>query len=129
MRIGVMRRCQNLTFKVNFLCQKSSESFWFFSLKKKHIFCYWYFLITSFFKFLYFLKWCPIFDSSPLLKFSKFYNFIWPKIFLILYTSLDNFATGSIDILHTSGNPRIARILRKTCVSWNYSNLLNYVSL
>ena len=27
LRIGVMERCQNLTFKVNFLHQKSSESF------------------------------------------------------------------------------------------------------
>ena len=39
----------------------------FFSLKnaslEKH-FSYWYFLVTSIFKWLYFLKWCPIFDSS-----------------------------------------------------------------
>ena len=49
--------CQNLTFKVNFLCQKSSESF---SL----------------------LKWCPIFDSSPLLQFLKFNNFLWVCQFL-----------------------------------------------
>ena len=31
---GVVKKCLNLTFKVNFLCQKSFESFWiFFSLK------------------------------------------------------------------------------------------------
>ena len=34
MSFGLMVSCQNLTFKVNFLCQKSSESFsTFFSLK------------------------------------------------------------------------------------------------
>ena len=38
-----------------------------------------HFLILTFFdninfKSLYFLKWCPIFDSSPLLQFSKFNN-------------------------------------------------------
>ena len=33
---------------------------------QEHIFCYWHFLIISIFKSLYFLKWCPIFDSSPL---------------------------------------------------------------
>jgi hypothetical protein len=49
--------CQNLTFKVNFLSQKSSESF---SL----------------------LKWCPIFDSSPLLQLLKFNTFLWVCQFL-----------------------------------------------
>ena len=48
----------------------------------EHIFCYWQFLITSIFKSLYFLKWCPIFDSSPLLQFSKFNNFLWVCWFL-----------------------------------------------
>ena len=43
---------------------------------KEHIFCYWYFLIKSIFKSLYFLKWCPIFDTS-LHQFSKFNNLLW----------------------------------------------------
>ena len=30
----------------------------------------------SIFKSHYFLKWCPIFDSLPLLQFSKFHNFL-----------------------------------------------------
>ena len=34
------------------------------------------------FKSLYFLKWCPIFDTSPLTKFSKFNNFLWVCWFL-----------------------------------------------
>jgi hypothetical protein len=42
-----------------------------------YIFTFLPFLIISIFKSLYFLKWCPIFDSSPLLQFSKFNNFIW----------------------------------------------------
>ena len=29
---------------------------------------------------VYFLKWCSIFDSSPLLQFSKFGNFIWIQL-------------------------------------------------
>ena len=33
---------------------------------QEHIFCYWHFLITSILKSLYFLKWCRIFDTSPL---------------------------------------------------------------
>ena len=56
-----------MTFKVNFLCQKSFESFWFFfhwriSVLKK-VFCYCHFLKTSIFEPLCFLKWCPIFDG------------------------------------------------------------------
>ena len=34
-------------------------------------------MMTSISKSLYFLKWCPIFDSSPLHQFSKFNNFLW----------------------------------------------------
>ena len=49
---------------------------------QEHIFCYWHFLITSTFKSLYFLKWCPIFDTSPLTQFSKFHNFLWVCWFL-----------------------------------------------
>ena len=43
---GGVKKCQTLTFKVNFLYQISSEYFWFFS----------HFLITSIFKSLYFLN-------------------------------------------------------------------------
>ena len=49
-----------------------------------------HFLKTSIFKSLYFLKWCPIIHSSPLLQFSKFNNFIW----LNLYLSLENCSTN-----------------------------------
>ena len=45
-------------------------------------FCYWHFLIASIFKSLYLLKWCPIFDTSPLTQFSKFNNFLWVCWFL-----------------------------------------------
>ena len=53
-------------FKVNFLCQKSFESFWMFffhywiSVLKKD-FCY--FLQNSIVKPLCFLKWFPVFDG------------------------------------------------------------------
>ena len=83
-----MGRCQkywNLTFKVKFLRQKSSKSccFFFEEYEFRSIsFVIDIFLITSILKPLYFLKWCPIFDSSPLLQFSKFNNLIWlPLIF------------------------------------------------
>ena len=38
--------------------------------------------MLSIFKSLYFLKWCPIFDTSPLHQFSKFNNFLWVCWFL-----------------------------------------------
>ena len=41
----------------------------------EYIFCYWHFLTASIFKSVYFLKWCPICDSSPLHQFSKYNNF------------------------------------------------------
>ena len=46
----------NLTFKVNFLCQKSLESFSFFSLTNINLGAQLTFLITSGFESLYFLK-------------------------------------------------------------------------
>jgi hypothetical protein len=62
-----VKKCQNLTFKVNFLRQKLSESFWFyFSLKNMNLRAHFLFLKTLLFKALYFLKWCPVFDSLPL---------------------------------------------------------------
>ena len=60
-----------LTFKVNFLYQKLSESF--------SIFFHWR---ISIFKSLYFLKWCPIFFTSPLTQLKKFNNFLWVCWFL-----------------------------------------------
>ena len=38
--------------------------------------------MASNFKSLYLLKWCPIFDTSPLTQFSKFNNFLWACWFL-----------------------------------------------
>ena len=70
-----MERCQKVPkSQLNFLCQKSSESFCFLLLKS--IFCNCDFSIASILKSLYFLKWCSIFD-----------------IFLILYPSLENSTT------------------------------------
>ena len=43
---------------------------------QENIFCYWYFSITSILKSLYFLKWRPIFDTSPLTQIAKFKNFL-----------------------------------------------------
>ena len=52
----------------------------FFSLKNINLGAH--FLITSISKSLYFLKWCPIFDTSPFTQFSKFNNFLWVCWFL-----------------------------------------------
>ena len=38
--------------------------------------------MASNFKSLYLLKWCSIFDTSPLTQFSKFNNFLWVCWFL-----------------------------------------------
>ena len=67
-----------LTFKVNYLYQKLSESFSIcFSLKFFVNDIFW-----SILKSLSLLKWCPIFNTSPLTQFSKFNNFLW--VFFIL---------------------------------------------
>ena len=42
-------------------------------------------LITSIFLSLYFLKWCPIFDTSSLTQFSKFNSLLWACWFLGKY--------------------------------------------
>ena len=69
-----------MTFKVNFLYQKLSESFSFFFHWRisilEHIFCYWHFLITLIFKAVYFLKWCPILTPP------HFNNYLWVCWFL-----------------------------------------------
>ena len=84
--MGRCQKCQNLTFKVNFLHQKLSESFLIFiSLKNINSgahFLLLTFLIASIFRSIYFLKWCPIFDTSPLTQFSNFNNFLWVCWFL-----------------------------------------------
>ena len=59
-------------FQSEFSVKKFPNLSIFFSLKK-YSFCYWHFLITSIFKSLYFLKWCPFFDylntTLPLSRF------------------------------------------------------------
>ena len=65
--VKVVKNGKILTFKVNFLCQKLSESFYFFSSKNiilvAHFLFNWHFLTIAIFKPLYFLKWRPIFDD------------------------------------------------------------------
>ena len=57
-----------------------SKIFFFFALKNINLGAH--FLITSIFKSLYLLKWCPILDTSPLHQFSEFNNFLWVCWFL-----------------------------------------------
>ena len=71
-------KCQNWTFKINFLGQKLWESFWFFHWKLS-IFKRAHFLSLT----LYFLKWCPIFDNPQLCLFTKYNSFLIECWFLI----------------------------------------------
>ena len=81
-----VKQCQNCTFKVNFLCQKSTEFF-----RKKKLFkiinlgdhfLKKLFFLTSIFEALYFLKLGPIFDELALPVFSKYNGFLWVYWFL-----------------------------------------------
>ena len=76
----VRQKCQNCTFKVNFLCQKSTEIF-----QKKNSFKninlgeFVKKNLTSIFETLYFLKSCPIFDEQSVasIKYVDFWSKIW----------------------------------------------------
>ena len=89
----------------------------FFSIKEYQFrstsFCYWHFLITSIFKSLYFLKWCPIFDTSPLTQVSKFNNFLWVCWFLGKNNS--NFVYPDNPYCHTHYVP--------ICTIWQFTKL------
>ena len=69
-----------LDFQSKFSTSKIIWGFPFFSLKNTNLGAH--FLITSTFKSLYFLKWCPIFDTSPSTQFSNSNNFLWFCVFL-----------------------------------------------
>ena len=81
-----VKKCHNLTFKVNSMCHKLLESFSiFFSLKNINLGAH--FLLLTFFdnikiEWLLFLKCHLFFDTSPLNQFSKFNNFLWVCWFL-----------------------------------------------
>ena len=70
--------------KFNFLTSKIIVSQFFFSLKNTNLrtnfCCYWHFSIIPIFKSLYFLKWCPIFDSLPPHQFAKFNDFLLSRL-------------------------------------------------
>ena len=70
----------------------SVKHFMLLTLKMFH------FLITSIFKSLYFLKWCPIFVTSPLNQFSKFNNFL--RVCWFLGKNLSNGQKFELPINH-----------------------------
>ena len=79
----ILWKCQSLIFKVNFVHQKSSKIFWFFSLKYLNLGANFFlleFIDNVNFWIILFLKLCPIFDSLPLLQFSQFNNFLWLQL-------------------------------------------------
>ena len=90
------------TFKVSFLCQKSSKSFSiFFSSKDIYLeahFFYWHFFYNINSQITLFSKMMPIFYSSPWHQFSKFNHFLWLcwfwgknlSNFVLLAIKLDN---------------------------------------
>ena len=79
----MIENCKFLTFKVNFLCKKCSESLFFFILGANFLLMT--LLTTSIFKPLYFLKRRPIFEDfySTDLKTSTLFKglvaCLWPK--------------------------------------------------
>ena len=77
LRTSVVGRCQRVPkfyFQSQFSVSKIIQiSLIFFPLKNTILGAH--FLIASIFNLLL-LKWCPIFDSSPLNQFSKFNNFL-----------------------------------------------------
>ena len=76
-----IKKCKSLTFKVNFLFQNWSVSFWF-SFRKQYVGAY--FWTTSNLKINYFLKWRQIIEDSTLSIFKKYNDFlgVWQKIYL-----------------------------------------------
>ena len=96
------QKLQNLTFKVNLLLSKIIWIFLSFFFVERYLLIYFLlltFLTTYIFKTLYFLKWCL---DSTILIFTKYNNFlgvcldIWLKTNLILYPSLRNLTTHSV---------------------------------
>ena len=90
-----VKKCQNLTFKVNFQVYQNVKnhldfSDFFFHLQFRITLLEEQFLKTSIFGMFHLLRWCPIFDDSSLYQITK-YNFS-------LYTSLENFLKSSIRI-------------------------------
>ena len=85
LRIGLMGRCQKvpkLGFQSQFSMSRIIQIFLFFFIAEyqfKNIF----FVFDNInFKSIWFLKWFPIFDTSPLTRFSKSNNFLWVCWFL-----------------------------------------------
>ena len=77
--VTVCQKVPILDFQLEFSTSKIIRIFLiFYSLKNINLGAH--FLISSIFKSLYFLKWCPILDSLPLLQLSKFNNFLWPQL-------------------------------------------------
>ena len=126
MRIELIGRCQKVPkfdFQSQFPMSKIILIFLiFFSLKNTNLGAN--FLLLTFFDRINFeifllLKWCPFFDSSPLVQNSKFNHFLWVCWFLC--KNLSNFVPPSWKLhnpychcMHTvHGLPKHARGLEK----------------
>ena len=98
LRIGVGGRCQKVPkfdFQSQFSMSKIIRSFLNFFFFEEYQFRSSFFVIDIFRKKItLLLKWCPIFDSSPLHQFSKFKNFRW--VCLFLGKNLSNFASPDL---------------------------------
>ena len=77
-----LKKCQNCKFKVNFLCQKSTQFFKKKSSKNinlgEHFLLI--FFLDSIIEPLYFLILGPIFVGPTLCQFTNYCNFIWLKL-------------------------------------------------
>ena len=90
---GKLSKGAKILLSKSIFCVKSHPNLsHFFSLKNTNLGAH-FLLLTFFdkinFKITLLLKWCPIFDSSPLIQNSKFNNFLWVCWFLC--KNLSNF--------------------------------------
>ena len=110
--LQLVKKCQNRSFKVNFLCKKSYKFFPNFFFIEEHQFRSTFFDKINF-QITLLLKLCPIYgslplinwllmiyslqlvinDLLPLIKNSKFNNFLWVCLFLC--KNISNFVSSS----------------------------------
>ena len=80
-----VKKCQNLTLKSIFYVKNHLNlSQFLFYIEKYQLRSTFFFidiLDNLIFRITLLLKWCQIFDSSPLHQFSEFMNFVWVKTY------------------------------------------------
>ena len=116
----VVKKCLNLTFKVNFLCQKSFESFWFF-FSLKNISLEEGFLLLSFFENFNF--WTTLFSKIV----PNFWQSVWTSVKVkskICFHFTDFFAKVYSLLTHLHKTPPL-RLHYVSCTWQLFSQCIN----